>query len=236
MALRVLYPPQCVSCGALVEMDFGLCGACWKEAPFIAGCVCDLCGLPLPGGDEDEIAQCDECLASGRRWQKGRAAMLYHGKARDLVLKLKHSDRHDVVRPAVQWMTRTARPLVRPNMLVSPIPLHWIRMVRRRYNQSALLAERLAKTLDLEYCPDLLVRPRATMSLDGKSRDERFATLNDAIQPNPKRVNLMVGRPILLVDDVLTSGATFTAATAACEKSQAGDIHVIALARVAKRA
>jgi predicted amidophosphoribosyltransferase len=231
----LLYPPRCIGCGELVETDFGLCGTCWKDTPFIGGLVCNCCGVPLPGDGQDSDVMCDDCMAVSRPWKQGRAALLYQGTARKLVLRLKHADRHDIVRPAVTWMVRAARHLPLHDALVAPVPLHWTRYLRRRYNQSALLAQGLAQALTLEYCPDLLLRPKATRSLEGASRDERFAHLQGAIIPNPRHAALVRGRCVLLVDDVMTSGATFAAATQACLQSQAGDVHVIALARVAKR-
>lgn len=85
-ALRLIYPPQCVACGEPVASDFGLCGPCWRDTGFITGTVCDLCGLPLPG--DAEIAHCDDCLAIGRPWERGRAAFLYSDVGRKLVLGL----------------------------------------------------------------------------------------------------------------------------------------------------
>lgn len=233
--LKVIYPPRCVGCGTLVESDFGLCGSCWGETQFIGGLVCDACGVPLPGEIQDEVVHCDDCLSMHRPWAHGRSAILYEGQGRQIVLRLKHGDRHDMVPPAVQWLAGVSGPLMRPDMLVAPIPLHWKRFLKRRYNQSALLSTALAKQLGLDHCPDLLIRRTETAPLDGLGKDARFARLNDAIVPNPKRLHLCPGRPILLVDDVMTSGATFSAATHACQTAQTGEVCVIALARVAKR-
>ena len=156
--LRLIYPSQCLSCDALVESDFGLCGQCWRETPFINGLVCDSCGMPLPGGDPGEVAYCDDCLVIGRPWAQGRAAMLYRDNARDLVLSLKHADRTDLARPAGAWLFRAAAPLLRAGTIVAPVPLHWLRLFRRRYNQSALLSQALARMAGLDHIPDLLTR------------------------------------------------------------------------------
>lgn len=233
MVVQALFPPRCVSCGDLVSSDFQLCGACWRDTPFIGGVICDRCGVPLPGQISGHQEACDACLKDPPVWQKGRAALLYKGRARSLVLRLKHADRHDIARPAAHWMAQLARPIIAPDTLVAPIPLHWQRFLGRRYNQSALLAERLAKTLNLPYLPDLLLRPHPTVSLDGKNLAERFATLQGAILVNPKFQSRMKGASVLLVDDVMTSGATFSAATAACLHARADQVNVIALARVA---
>ncbi len=216
--------------------DFGLCADCWRDTSFIGGLVCDLCGTPLPGDDTGQPEHCDDCLTIARPWARGRAAVLYKGRGRDLVLALKHADRLDLVRPAAGWMARAAAPIAADDPLVVPIPLHWLRLVSRRYNQSAELARRIARTLHLDCCPDLLRRVRATGTQDGRSRDGRFANLDGALRVPPSRTARVSGRAVLLIDDVMTSGATFAAATEACVAAGATQVSVLALARVAKDA
>ncbi|MGI3164236.1 double zinc ribbon domain-containing protein [Pseudooceanicola sp. 200-1SW] len=237
MALRLIYPPRCLGCGGLVESDFGLCGPCWRDTPFIGGLACDGCGLPLPGGRPGEVARCDSCLADPPPWAQGRAVMLYDGMGRKLVLGLKHGDRHDIAAPAAAWLAEAAAGIVAHGALVAPIPLHWRRRVRRGYNQSALLSRGLARQLaasGIMDCPDLLERRRATPSLDGRSRAERRALLEGAITVTAAHRAALRGRPVLLVDDVLTSGATLSAATRACLRAGAVTVAVLALARVGK--
>lgn len=235
-ALHLIYPPQCLSCDALVTTDFGLCGTCWRETPFITGLVCDQCGMPLPGEDTGKPEHCDDCLTIARPWSQGRAAMLYRDNARRLVLALKHGDRLDLARPAAHWLHRVAGPMIKPGMIVAPIPLHWLRLIKRRYNQAALLSAALAKLAELDHCPDLLIRRRHTGSQEGRSRDGRFANMADALGLHPRRANRVEGRHVLLIDDVMTSGATFAAAAEACIAGGATGISVLALARVAKDA
>lgn len=234
--VQLVYPPQCLICGALVTSDFGLCGPCWRDTPFITGLVCQFCGTPLPGEDHGQPETCDDCLTIARPWGAGRAALLYKDNARHMVLALKHGDRLDLTRPAAQWMLKAAQPILQPGMLVAPIPLHWLRLIRRRYNQSALLSAAIARAAGFDHCPDLLIRRRHTASQEGRSRDGRFANLTDAIAAHPRRAARIEGRHILLIDDVMTSGATFAAAAEACLAAGARGISVLALARVAKDA
>lgn len=237
-ALRLIYPPRCTVCGGLVDSDFGLCGPCWRDTPFISGAACDLCGVSLPAGPEAEGAtlHCDDCLTLPRPWTAGRAALMYRDNGRKLVLALKHGDRHDVVRPAAVWMARAARPMLHADTLIAPVPLHWLRLLKRRYNQAALLARAVSEEVDRPWCPDLLIRPRHTPALGGKGRDARFATLAGTIKVHPKRRHRLIGRHVILVDDVMTSGATFAAAAQACLDAGAGAVSILALARAGKDA
>lgn len=234
MAVRLVYPPRCTSCGVVVYDAFGLCGACWRDTPFITGLVCDLCGVPLPGEDTTGVVHCDDCLVTARPWSRGRAVMRYDGNGRKLALALKHGDRHDVAHPAGKWLARSAQPMLSPDTLIAPVPLHWTRMISRRFNQSALLSQALARETGLPHVADLLVRHRRTQSLKGLDRTTRHATLDGAIRVNPRRIAMIKGARVLVVDDVMTSGATFSAAAQACHAAGAGDVCVLALARAAK--
>jgi predicted amidophosphoribosyltransferase len=235
-ALQLIYPAQCLTCDARVTTDFGLCGPCWRATPFIGGLVCDQCGVPLPGEDRGTAEHCDDCLTIARPWSQGRAALLYKDNARHMVLALKHGDRLDLARPAAVWLHRTARPIIKPGMLVAPVPLHWLRLIRRRYNQAALLSAGLAKLAGLDHCPDLLQRPRHTGTQDGRDRDGRFANMSGALRLHPRHAARVAGRHILLVDDVMTSGATLAAGAEACVAAGAIGVSVLVLARVAKDA
>jgi ComF family protein len=234
--LHTVFPPQCLTCDARVTTDFGLCGDCWRDTPFIIGQTCTKCGTPLPGDDAAEEVLCDDCLTIARPWGQGRAALLYKDNARQLVLALKHGDRIDLARPAAQWMARAVQPIVVPGMLVAPVPLHWMRLVKRRYNQAALLSAGVARLAGLDHCPDLLQRRRSTGSQDDRSRDGRFANMAGALTAHPRRAAMIEGRHILLVDDVMTSGATLASAAEACIAAGAIEISVLVMARVAKDA
>ncbi len=235
-ALRLIYPARCISCDALLEEDFSLCGDCWRETPFIAGLICDTCGLPLPGSSDSKTELCDDCLVIARPWDKGRAALLYARNARRLVLALKHGDRQELAIPAARWMAIPMQDLAGPQTLIVPVPAHWSRLIRRRYNQAALLAIELSRITGNPCLPDGLIRRKPTQIQDGMSREERFANLSGAILPHRRRRSSLAGRQVLLVDDVMTSGATFAAATEACFSAGVTRVCVLALARVAKDA
>ena len=231
--LKVLYPPQCISCGEFVEETGALCGACWQETPFLGPGVCDCCGVPMIG-DVAAGDTCDQCMTIARPWARGRAALAYRDNGRRLVLALKHGDRLDLAQPAARWMARAGAPILREGMLAVPVPAHPWRLFRRRYNQAAALAQALARITPVTYLPDALVRLRRTKVQDGMGQEARFLNLQGAIAPHPRHGARLRGADVVLIDDVLTSGATLAAATEAALAAGAGQVCVLVLARVAQ--
>ncbi len=234
-ALHLVFPPRCLCCGENVSQEGGFCGICWRDLAMIRGLACDCCGVPL-AGEEPSAVLCEECLSAPRPWERGRAAMLYAGTGRRLVLALKYHDRLDLVKPLGAMLLRACQPILEPDMLLAPVPLHRSRLLSRRYNQAALLSRYLARQTRLEHIPDLLTRCRATPPQEGKTALERAQNLAEAIRPTERFRAKIRGRHVLLVDDVLTTGSTLAAATEACLDAGAQKVSVAVLARVARDA
>lgn len=232
--LRLLFPAQCLSCGEPLASEFGLCGTCWGKTPFIAGPVCEKCGTPLIG-EAHEGDLCDACLETERPWSKGRAALLYRDNARRMVLALKEYGRLDLARPAALWMQRAATgALPERDAVVVPVPSHWTRLIRRRFNPAALLASEFARASGLECAPGALIRSRWTKNQEGMSRASRFENQAGSVRPHPRRGAVLEGRQVILVDDVMTTGATMATCTKASFEAGARDVFALVLARVAR--
>lgn len=230
-----LYPPQCVLCGGLTEAEGLLCPLCWRDTPFLAGLTCDLCGARLPGLTEGAAELCDDCISLARPWQRGRAAMAYEGAGRRVVLALKHGDRLDLAPPSARWLMRAGRDVLPSDVLLVPVPIAWQRLLRRRYNQAAELGRALSSLSGLPIAARALLRQRSTPTQDGRDVPARFANVEKAIIPHPVHGDVLKGRTVTLIDDVMTSGATLSGATRACLEAGATRVFVLVLARVEKR-
>lgn len=165
-------------------------------------------------------------------WSYARAAFLYEGAARHLVLQLKYADRLEHARFLSERLCYAGHDIISSHSLIVPVPSHWRRRLARRYNQAAILAQAVGRRTGCEYMPDALFRPYATNRLSGFSRTERYREMADAIAVKPHRKKSIVGRHVVLVDDLLTSGATATACAQALLDGGAMSVSLLVVALV----
>lgn len=231
--MDVLLPPRCLACGVIVAADGSLCPACWSEIGFIAPPCCARCGMPF-AFDAGQGSQCGECARRPPAFERARSALRYDDASRPLILGFKHADRTHAAPAYAAWMARAAGPMLAEADLIVPVPLHWTRLLRRRYNQAALLALALGRIAGKPAVPDALVRLRRTPSQGGLRRLGRFRNVAGVFAVHPGRRARIAGRRVLLVDDVLTTGATVEACVRALRAAGAGAVDVVTLARVVR--
>jgi ComF family protein len=226
----LVLPPRCPGCRVIVDGDGRFCIDCWQALQFITAPVCAACGTPFVH-DMGADARCGGCLAAPPRFDTARAALAYGGPARAVVLALKHGDRQHLAAVMAPHMLRAAGPMP-PGALLVPVPLHRWRLWRRGFNQAAALAQALGRLSGLAVDPTVLVRIRATQSSQGLNRSARAANVRGAFRVVDRA--RIKGRDIVLVDDVLTTGATAEACAHRLRRAGARSVHVLTFARVVR--
>src|SRR5690242_10995141 len=230
LALDIALPTLCVSCREPVEGD-GVCAECWARLSFIEPPYCPRLGIPFvydPGPDMLSM----EAIANPPAYTRARAAVRFDEIARTLVHALKYHDRTDLAPTMGGWMARAGRELLAEADVLVPVPLHWRRGWSRRYNQSGALARAIGRQSGVKVAAEALRRVRATEQQIGLSRAQRASNVQGAFKVAADRMADIQSRRVVLIDDVLTSGATSDACARALLRAKAAQVDVLVFARV----
>jgi ComF family protein len=226
----LIYPPRCPACGEGLSAQDGLCPRCWSELVIPGEPSCALCQRPFTS-EQSERAICAPCLTEAPGHDGIAAGTLYNEASRKLVLGFKHG-RRIALAPMLARLAATQLPELEGEWLVVPVPLHRWRLWRRGYNQSALLARQIAQLRGQTLLVDGLQRVKPTPALGGLGRAARRRALSGAIAVNPRRREQLRGAQVVVVDDVLTSGATSEACVKALKRAGATKVRIACFARV----
>jgi len=231
--LDLLLPPRCLSCGEEISATHALCPACWRKLTFLGEPCCACCGLPF-AHDLGSGALCGACTRAPPAYDRARSTLRYDEGSRRLVLSFKHGDRLHGAPAFGDWMRRAGAGMLADADLLVPVPLHWTRLLRRRYNQAALLAYAIRGAGGPPVAPDALRRRRRTASQGNFGADGRRRNVRHAFDLKP---GISVrGLKIVLVDDVLTTGATVEECARVLKRGGALRVDVITLARTLRGA
>jgi len=230
VVLDAALPPLCPACRRPVADDGGLCPGCWSQLSFITPPYCERLGIPFAYDPGPGVLSM-QAIADPPAYQRARAAVRYDEIARTLVHALKYGDRLDLAPTLGRWMVQAGAPLLAEADALVPVPLHWRRLWWRRFNQSAALAEVIAAKVNLPVA-HAVARVKATRQRVGLTASERALNVQGAFRvPEAARADVK-GRPFVLVDDVLTSGATIDACSRVLLRAGAAAVDVLIFARV----
>ena len=232
--MQLVYPPVCTGCGKMVGRPAGLCPECWATVRFIERPYCEITGMPFDHDRGDGYVS-PQAIADPPPYARARAAVFHDGAARKIVHGLKYSDRADLATMMAEWMIRAGRDVLDDSDVIVAVPLHRARLFSRRYNQSAELARTLARLSGKPFLPGVMWRIRATRQQVGLGLRARQDNVRGAFLVPPEQAQRLVGRKVLLVDDVLTTGSTVEAATRALLRRGVAQVNVLAFARVASQ-
>lgn len=235
LVLNTLLPPTCAACGTEVMTEGAFCGTCFQTAQRIIAPCCHRCGVPLEneglGGAQN---CCAACQAHPPLWRSARAAFVYDAWSRRLILPLKYSDHTENAAVLARQMAASGEELLKNATIIVPVPLYRTRLWKRRYNQAALMAQGISRLAGLPCVVDALQRVRPTKALARLSASEREQEMEQAVQVRKGREARIQGQAVLLVDDVLTTGSTATACTAALMKAGAVSVDILVAARTGR--
>lgn len=226
--LDLVLPPRCIACGEEVGEINALCVACWRKITFLGEPWCACCGLPFDH-DLGAGALCGACAEGPPAYDRARSALRYDEGSRGLILAFKHGDRLHGAPAFGEWIRRAGAALLADADLAMPVPLHWTRLFSRRYNQAALLAYAIRRAGGPTVAPDWLIRRRRTPSQGEFGPEGRLRNVRSAFALKPGKS--VKGLKVVLVDDVLTTGATLEECARVLKRAGAARVDALALAR-----
>jgi len=232
-----LLPSRCAVTGDIVDDHAMVSTQVWKQITFITRPFCARCGSPFEinwdDDEPDDSLVCGYCMEHPPEFSQARSAMVYDNGSRGLILAFKHGDKTLLAPTLAKWMMNALSERDREVVdICMPVPLHRMRLLKRRYNQAALLCGAVAKQLGKGFYPDGLLRLRSTPPMEGKNRTQRQDNVRGVFAVNAKYADSFKGKTILLVDDVYTTGATVNACARALLKVGAKEVMVLCVARV----
>lgn len=234
--LDLVLPPRCPVTGERVDRQGMLGSSAWVDIRFISEPFCSCCGYPFDfEAESSDRALCGVCVREAPPFNSARAALVYDEGSRTLILKFKHGDQTQMVRTFTPLLRRAgAAMLAEPGAVLVPVPLHPWRLWRRRYNQAALMARALAADTGVACAVDGLIRRRHTPSQGHRGFKDRYVNVKSAFTINPDRAGFLKERPAILIDDVMTSGATVRECAKVLKEAGVSAVHVLTLARVVR--
>lgn len=227
--LNIFLPPLCYGCQKPLFEAQKLCGECWVKLQFIRSPSCVTCGLAFDV-DMGEFAECLSCLEGKHSFDLMRSVLKYDEFSKKLIMRFKHNDRTELLPLFMDWFAFYVKDFQSIDIVI-PVPLHWKRLFKRKYNQSALLAQKLAKNMNVFFDPFSLKRIHATQPQHG-NKQERALNMKDVFAVSDQAIPKLKGKTILLIDDVVTTGATIKGCAEILKEKGAQKVFVLSLARV----
>ena len=236
LTLKIVLPRRCMQCRTLLQEQGYVCAACWVQLTFITAPLCHCCGIPLELSPETHHAEllCGACCQEQPLYHQARASLVYDEVSKPFILAFKHGDALHPLPAMADWMHRAGNEILGRSDMLIPVPLHWRRLVKRHYNQAALLAQKVSALSGVRVESTLLTRVKNTPSQGHLTREQRQENVKNVFKIKDGKQALLNQKVITLIDDVYTSGATVNACATVLLKAGAKEVNILTLARVAR--
>lgn len=232
--VNFILPPRCALSGTVVSAQGELSPDAWSELEFITDPQCKICGVPFDFQIDTEM-ECASCLKKRPLYERARAALIYNDHSRNIILRFKHADQMHILHSFMPWVMRVGEELISEADLIIPVPLHRFRLLKRRYNQAAVMSQYLSRMTGKEWSYNLLCRKRMTKSQGFMKPEERQKNVREAFIIPLAQQDKLDGKNILLIDDVYTTGATVNECVKTLLKYGAKEVNVLTIAKVVRR-
>jgi len=227
--LSLLFPTKCLICESNTP-DAGICGECWAKLSFITKPYCASCSFPFAYENEQDML-CGNCIKDAPNYDKAISIMKYDEYCKKLIHKFKYQDQLHVLNYLTKFMINMGKELIRESDFICPVPMHKNKLLKRGYNQAALLAMNISKQCKINYLPDLIVKHKNIQAQAGLLKHQRVKNIKNSFQLNMKYQKKIEGKRILLIDDVITTGATITECCRMIRVAKPSKIFVLTLAK-----
>jgi ComF family protein len=237
--VNLVLPPRCPINGNIVDSVGAISPEAWKNLTFVSDPHCKCCGIPfavesnLSSNFESDFL-CGQCIATPRHFDKAKSLFVYDEGCRKMILAFKHGDALHLHTTLAPLLAHLGKNFIYPDSILVPIPLHWRRLVGRRYNQSAILAQAMSKISGQPYWPDLLMRVRHTPPQGHKSAKDRQQNVSGAFEINFNHKDKIKDKHIVLIDDVFTTGATLDECSKTLKSAHVASVNILTVARAVK--
>lgn len=230
--LNFIFPPTCIICDSNLFLNDGLCSDCLNELNFITKPFCNCCGYPFDLQEYEVLDSflCGKCLAKHYKFDMARSVLCYNDISKKIILPFKHADKTAYKNFIAKLMINAGADLLKDTDIIIPVPIHFSRLLKRKYNQATLLSNIISVKTKIPVCYDILFRIKKTKSQGHLTTKQRQANVLNAFAV--KNADKIKGKKILLIDDVFTSGATLNECAKILKKNGAGKVYVLTFARV----
>ena len=235
-AVDFIMPPRCIVTGDIVDAQGMISPAAWGALNFISDPQCHRCGFPFDfdDGQAREGNICAACMKEPPVFNKARSALVYDDASRNVILSFKHADQTLSVPSFIPWLNRAGSEVLASADYLVPVPLHRWRLLRRRFNQSGLIAQYLSRDTKIPALLDCLSRTRATVTQGHLHADQRKKNVKNAFAVHPKHIDRIKNKHLVLIDDVYTTGSTVSECAKVLLKAGAASVNILTLARVVR--
>ncbi len=232
--INAVYPPICIHCHDRVNIPNSLCSACWGNIIWLDDNSCNICHFPFENTNNHALHPdflCASCIAHPPDYDKARSVFLYNEASRKLVTQYKYGDKTHYAKTYSEWMLHTGQKLLDETDILCPVPLHWKRLLLRKYNQSALLTRHIAQQSHLPPLYRLLLKRKNNVPQASLTKKQRLSNAKGVFALNPRYYEQIQGKNITLIDDVTTTNATVNECAKILKKNGAAKVYVLTLAK-----